>query len=1336
MSPINKPYDSVATEHQASNLEKILEIGNEEGNAPEISANANGNVERNILEPRTPILGDRDEDKSEKTRYTVLSIPEEPPERSWSTSQESRESGFLSNHSENDTDDLPRSDSSDKSDDSEQDPVSFGKRTKKGFKKNDHRSRENLQSLSSQVSASVTDPEAIESVPDDLERVGPKVATSGSAPLPTTQSEPERSKRLSRMEVFYAREGERAACMTFLRDHITRVADKSSLQRAQIETILSDRDFAFHFFKLFDKEGKGQISQESWITILKQNTRQETSYTVSDPSNPEYYGSSSSEERMDIVELLEAIAYLICQDDPIRPETFHRIISSRGVPGKILRLADKNRDGVVSVEEMMNFILTITNPRHLSELTEENLKHLEKVFRENLAKDKEEFTLSEFKKIVPSKNPFFVERAFRIFDRDGNGTVSMAEFIDTMHQFAGQSSDEKLVFLFKVYDLDDDGLIQQSDLREVMKACMEENGMRFDEKEIEDLAQALYEDAAGLAAGEAAMETHGITVEDLKAELSKHDGLLENLSINIGKWLVPPKPPKPRPFTQRLKDCLPHQFSMMYIRNNKQFLFFTLVFIIIINVALFVARAYYFKDFAMLNNFRPNPFYLLSRANGRVLLYNSSLILILILRNTITIMRQLGMATVFPLDNNIYLHKVVGYMIFIQAWIHTIMHLCNFAINVQPDPVRFVQLTSKYWEEFGPLRPGWMNLPYELPPGCTVSNKTFECPTGALVPELNISYCQICNETDSAPWTLFDWILTDRPHVFGLMPGWANPTGVALIIILTIMVMGSLPFVRRGGYFEVFYFSHVLYMGYWILLILHAPEFWKWIIGPGIVFLLEITYRVLSSLMGKGKTTIMAGVVLPSKVTNLIIKRPHNFNFAPGDWVFVKIPVIAKSEWHPFTISSAPEQHGFFTLHIRGVGQWTNRLYSYFEEEYRRQQEGKLEIESGFDRLRGTVHRKYTTMKKALTEYNKHRAVDRDMSNPDFQSIATKYQHDPERSKQRMRIREEKLRARESNGFGSPSSSVKSRGAPSTTAGTNKSFRYMRRQPTMVKYDLDELNSNLNNNNNNKSGLDNPSFARSEVRFDDGSDRFDVVVTDSGKIRRRNIPGPPSTRGDSNMEEDGPGKKMTLKKPLEILVDGPFGAPSSNIFRAEHAVLIGTGIGVTPFASILQSIMLRYWQVKRNCPKCDYSWSDDIAPSMFNLKKVDFYWINRDQKSFEWFVKLLSQLEIEQSEQGGVMGHFLEMHMYITSALQRTDMKAVGLQLALDLLHEKEKRDLVTGLKSRTNAGRPNWNKVFTQIREQRKGRVTVFYCGNPILAKVLRKKCDEFGFMFRKEVF
>lgn len=154
-----------------------------------------------------------------------------------------------------------------------------------------------------------------------------------------------------------------------------------------------------------------------------------------------------------------------------------------------------------------------------------------------------------------------------------------------------------------------------------------------------------------------------------------------------------------------------------------------------------------------------------------------------------------------------------------------------------------------------------------------------------------------------------------------------------------------------------------------------------------------------------------------------------------------------------------------------------------------------------------------------------------------------------------------------------------------------------------------------------------------------------------------------------------------------------------------------------------------------------------------NLRKVDFFWINRDQRSFEWFINLLSQLEIEQAELGGAMERFLDMvkvlnfeisimtikslqHMYITSALQRTDMKAVSLQLALDLLHEKEKRDLITGLKTRTTAGRPNWDKVFKKIQDQKKGKVTVFYCGPPQLAKTLRYKCEQFGFMFRKEIF
>ena len=55
-------------------------------------------------------------------------------------------------------------------------------------------------------------------------------------------------------------------------------------------------------------------------------------------------------------------------------------------------------------------------------------------------------------------------------------------------------------------------------------------------------------------------------------------------------------------------------------------------------------------------------------------------------------------------------------------------------------------------------------------------------------------------------------------------------------------------------------------------------------------------------------------------------------------------------------------------------------------------------------------------------------------------------------------------------------------------------------------------------------------------------------------------------------------------------------------------------------------------------------------------------------------------LEIDQAEQGGSqMDRFIDIHMYITSALPKTDMKAVGIQLALDLIHKKVRK---TGLSS------------------------------------------------------
>ena len=63
---------------------------------------------------------------------------------------------------------------------------------------------------------------------------------------------------------------------------------------------------------------------------------------------------------------------------------------------------------------------------------------------------------------------------------------------------------------------------------------------------------------------------------------------------------------------------------------------------------------------------------------------------------------------------------------------------------------------------------------------------------------------QMCNETAVVQeWSLADWFFTYNPGLFGLIPGIANPTGLALIFLITIMTIFSLPFVRKSGYFQV-----------------------------------------------------------------------------------------------------------------------------------------------------------------------------------------------------------------------------------------------------------------------------------------------------------------------------------------------------------------------------------------------------------------------------------------------------------------------------------------------------------------------------------------------------
>ena len=54
-------------------------------------------------------------------------------------------------------------------------------------------------------------------------------------------------------------------------------------------------------------------------------------------------------------------------------------------------------------------------------------------------------------------------------------------------------------------------------------------------------------------------------------------------------------------------------------------------------------------------------------------------------------------------------------------------------------------------------------------------------------------------------------------------------------------------------------------------------------------------------------------------------------------------------------------------------------------------------------------------------------------------------------------------------------------------------------------------------------------------------------------------------------------------------------------------------------------------------------------------------------------------MEEEHSDYTNTNGRFLDLHLYFTQALARNDMRAVGMHLAMDLLHRKVKRQFILG---------------------------------------------------------
>ena len=202
----------------------------------------------------------------------------------------------------------------------------------------------------------------------------------------------------------------------------------------------------------------------------------------------------------------------------------------------------------------------------------------------------------------------------------------------------------------------------------------------------------------------------------------------------------------------------------------------------------------------------------------------------------------------------------------------------------------------------------------------------------------------------------------------------------------------------------------------------------------------------------------------------------------------------------------------------------------------------------------------------------------------------------------------------------------------------------------------------------------------------------------------------------------------------KLRIDGPYGAPAEDVFENEVAVLIGTGIGVTPWAAILKNIW--HMRLSPNPPK--------------RLRRVEFIWVCKDTTSFEWFQALLSSLELQSQQMTGAgsSAEFLRIHTYLTQKMdvdtaQNIVLNSVGTD-----------KDPLTELSTRTNFGRPDFNRLLVAMREgitnqsylaglarNQQTDVGVYFCGPNTAARDIKKACkeatvDEVKFKFWKEHF
>eukprot|EP00808_Paulinella_micropora_P003338 g66426.t1 len=132
--------------------------------------------------------------------------------------------------------------------------------------------------------------------------------------------------------------------------------------------------------------------------------------------------------------------------------------------------------------------------------------------------------------------------------------------------------------------------------------------------------------------------------------------------------------------------------------------------------------------------------------------------------------------------------------------------------------------------------------------------------------------------------------------------------------------------------FEIFWYNHHWFIVFYAGILSHGMDgwqknFWPWFVVPACLYATE---RYMRYWRASQPIILLSCTMMDGVVSIELAKSGPLADYKEGQYCFVMSPVISRLQWHPFTISSAPEQKSV-TFHMKccGPGSWTQSLKDY-----------------------------------------------------------------------------------------------------------------------------------------------------------------------------------------------------------------------------------------------------------------------------------------------------------------------------------------------------------------------------------------------------------------------